>query len=940
MSDPDQPSEPQETPGQSEPLDYDAFLSYTHGDRAAVSGIQKALHRIGRRMGQLRALRVFRDDTDLMANPDLWGRIVDGLNRSRYLIVTLSPQAAQSLWVNKEVSYWLEHRGGERLLLVLADGKLIWDEANARFDPQASDAALSVLTEPESLPVEPLYIDISEDAPWDHRAPAFRDKITALAAPIHDKPKDQLASDDLREQRRFRRLLAAATTGLAVLTVVAVVAALVAVGKQHEANRQRHEAIRQRDQAIALRLATDAQAMLAGLQPGGDIRAFQELVAAEKLGGSAVAGQLHDALIDRISTLKVVQTPAEVNSLALSPDGRRVVTGGADGTARLWDTNTGRPIGQPVTTHRSVGSVAFSTDGTRIAVAGSTGLDADHNVRLWDVRTGKLVGERKGGFQSVSFSPDGRLAAAGTYGTIRIWDASGTTAGELKMSDEQVIVVAFSPDGHRLLSCDGASVALWNADSGQLISRTAPARTDTIGDVAFSPDGNQFATAGDPDDASVVRLWDAHTGQPIGRPLTGHTGPVNGVAFSPDGARLVSVGVDKTVRFWDAKTGAPLGGPLSGHERAIRAVAFSPDGRSVVTGSRDATWRVWNPDAGSIPTHHGTVTTLSFSPDGQWIASGGKDGSVQLRDAQNGKPLRTMTGHAGLVRAMVFSPDGHRLITGGQDDTLRFWNTDTGRLEGAPRDAKQTAVTSLALSRDGHLLASGGNDGSIRLWDADTGQPHGPPLTRGMLIVLDVAFSPDGRRVVSASDGPDGNIQVWESDTMRAAGAPFGPKKGAGNVAFSPDGRLIASGGEDGTVQLWNSDTHQPVGQPMNPYQGRLTDRDNPAVASLAFTPDGDYLVTGGFDGELRMWRADTGRPVGDAVSANSARQLHDVAVRPDGRYAASGGADGTIRLWPLLSPDLLCAKLSTNMSKTQWREWVSPDVPYDAGCPGLAVPD
>ncbi len=361
----------EDAPGQSKPLDYDAFLSYTHRDRAAVSGIQKALHRIGRRMGQLRALRVFRDDTDLMANPDLWGRIIDGLDRSRFLIVTLSPQAAQSLWVNKEVSYWLEHRGREQLLLVLADGQLQWDETTARFDPKASNAALPVLTQRDCLPSEPLYIDVSEDAPWDYRAPAFRDKITALAAPIHDKPKDQLAGDDLREQRRFRRLVVAGITGLAVLTVVAVVAALIAVAKQHLANRERQEAIQQRDQAIALRLATDAQAMLAGVQPGGDIQAFQELVAAEKLGGSAVDGQLHNALIDRISTLKVVQTTAEVNSVALSPDGRRVVTGGTDGTARLWDSNTGRPVGQPVTTHGSIGSVAFSPDGTRIAIAGS-----------------------------------------------------------------------------------------------------------------------------------------------------------------------------------------------------------------------------------------------------------------------------------------------------------------------------------------------------------------------------------------------------------------------------------------------------------------------------------------------------------------------------------------------------------------------------------------
>jgi hypothetical protein len=97
------------------------------------------------------------------------------------LVVTLSPQAAASHWVNKEVSYWLEHRGRDQLLLVLADGQLQWDGASARFDPQASDAALPVLTEPGVLPAEPLFIDVSEDAPWDFHAPVFREKITYLS---------------------------------------------------------------------------------------------------------------------------------------------------------------------------------------------------------------------------------------------------------------------------------------------------------------------------------------------------------------------------------------------------------------------------------------------------------------------------------------------------------------------------------------------------------------------------------------------------------------------------------------------------------------------------------------------------------------------------------------------------------------------------------------
>ena len=157
------------TPAQVASFTYDAFLSYNHQDGAVAAGIHKGLHRIGRRMGRLNALRVFRDTTEMAANTDLWGKVTDAMDRSRYLIVVLSPRAAASEWVNKEVAHWLKGRGPEQLLIVVAEGHLDWDEATGRFDPDRSDAALPVLTEPKVLPTEPLYVDVSGDAPWDAR---------------------------------------------------------------------------------------------------------------------------------------------------------------------------------------------------------------------------------------------------------------------------------------------------------------------------------------------------------------------------------------------------------------------------------------------------------------------------------------------------------------------------------------------------------------------------------------------------------------------------------------------------------------------------------------------------------------------------------------------------------------------------------------------------
>ncbi|MGH3970954.1 MAG: toll/interleukin-1 receptor domain-containing protein, partial [Mycobacterium sp.] len=622
----------------AKPVEYDAFLSYTHADRPVAGGVQKGLHQIGRRLGQLRALRVFRDDTNLEVAPDLWGKITEAMDRARFLVVVLSPLAAQSFWVNKEISYWLERRGREQLLLVLAGGQLQWDAAGQRFDPQASDAAPAVLTDPGALPVEPFFVDVSADAPWDPRAVGLRDKVTALAAPIHGKPKDQLAGDDLREQRRFRRLRAAAVSGLAVLAVVAVIAAVIAVG-------QRQEALRQRNGAIATRLDGEARSMLAGTRPGGDVRAFQQLLAARTLAAPDERTLLQ-AVVQRHSTVKIIDAGADLLGVAVSPDGHRLASAGFDHTVRLWNAETGHSIGAPLTGHTgTVSSVAFSPDGHRLASA-----SWDQTVRLWDVGTGQSIGApltgHTGEVYSVAFSPDGRRLATGSQDTtVRVWDAdTGQPIGAaLTGHTGFVFRVAFSPDGHRLASgsWDG-TVRLWDADTGQPIGAPLIGHTAGVTSVAFSPDGHWLAS-GSTD--KTVRLWSVDTGQPMRGPLlTGHTNSVFSVAFSPDGQRLASGGADNTVRLWQADNGQRLGTPLTGHTSAVSSVVFSPDGHRLASASQDHLLRIW----GSEPIIAGHAYETTVVPD---------------------------VGFS--VNSVAFSPDGRRLASNGDNNTVRLWDADT-----------------------------------------------------------------------------------------------------------------------------------------------------------------------------------------------------------------------------------------------------------------------
>jgi WD40 repeat protein len=950
-----EPSAPE--PGK--PMAYDAFLSYAHVDRQVTVAIQKGLHRIARRLGQRRALRVFRDDTNLTAGDDLGSKITEALDSSKFMIVVLTPHAAASRWVNKEVAHWLEQRGTKQLMLVLAEGQLEWNPEDKQFDRDRSSAAPPALTAPGSLPREPLFIDVSGDEPWDLRSSAFRDTLTSLAAPIHGKEKDELAGDDLREQKRSQRLRRAAIAGLALLTVIAISAAGIAF-------TQRQEAIRQRNQAVASKLTSQGQAMLTGDEDGGDIRAIQQILTAGRIAPASNLNALLTAVVTRQSTIKIVPSP-QATLKAVSPDGHRIATQSDDHQLHVWDAETGRPIGAPMKGHNfDENCVAFSADGRRIVSAGgdSSGGRPLEVLHVWDADTGRQIGSpitgHFGNVNGVAFSPDGhRIASATSDGVLRIWDAD--TDKPITHTDETSIgvfaanSVAFSPDGHRIVSAnDDGVLRIWDADTGRQIGAPLTGHTSEVRSAAFSPDGRRIVS-GSVD--MTVRLWDADTGRQIGAPMSGHSEAVQSVAFSPDGHRIVSgsgydnpnssvgvLSVDNTVRLWDADAGRQIGAPLSGHSQTVRSVAFSPDGQRILSRSADETVRVWDADSRpmfvQLNTDAGPVSRVAFSPDGHRIVSGNEDGSVVISDVGSSQPVGApITGHDGAVAAVVFSPNGLRIASRGTE-TATVWDATTGSLLGAPLNIP--GITCMAFSTDGHRIVFGdGPHETVRIWDVDSGKPIGALLTGHISTVFSVAFSPDGRRIVSGSG--DGTLRIWDADTGRQIGAPLsGHSAPVRSVAFSPDGHRVVSGSmvNDDTVRLWNADTGRQIGAPLRGHAKSVT--------SVAFSSDGHLIVSGGEDGTVRIWDADTGRPVGSPLtgptheSSVPTDEVTSVAISPDNYRIASaiGYPDDTVRLWPGPAAwlDLLCNKLTANMSHKQWRDWVSPDIDYITVCPRLPI--
>ena len=346
--------------GQEQSFLYDAFISYDHDDRPVAHGIQRGLHRIGRRVGRLHALRVFRDSTDLSASPDLWGKVTEAMDRSRYMIAVLSPHAVASAWVNKEVAYWLEHRGAGPA--DVRRGRRSASPGTRTRDGLTRTARmLRYRCSPSPACWRPSRC-MSTSAMTPRGTPPhalFREKVTDLAAPIHGKPKYELASEDLREQRRFRRLRRVAIAGLVLLTVVALAAALVAINQTAGRDARRQEAIHQRNEAVALALATASRDAVHGNGAGPRAR------------GRERSGNTHPVVAGhpRISACPHRVQPAnraadrepltghtgEVSSAASAPTARRWPPPATDGTMRLWDMPTRQPIGDPLTGHTTPG---------------------------------------------------------------------------------------------------------------------------------------------------------------------------------------------------------------------------------------------------------------------------------------------------------------------------------------------------------------------------------------------------------------------------------------------------------------------------------------------------------------------------------------------------------------------------------------------------------
>jgi WD40 repeat protein len=576
---------------------------------------------------------------------------------------------------------------------------------------------------------------------------------------------------------------------------------------------------------------------------------------------------------------------APVRTVAVSPDGLRLATGGEDGTARIWDLNSGEMLFTLGGHEDTVRAVAFDPGGRILATAGGP------TVRVWEIGSGELLHRFEGHarrVQALVFSPDGRLLASGGHdNVIRIWDCqTGEVPVVLDGHDTAVWSLEFAPDGQRLASGGfgaGSTVKIWHlVQGGEPL--VLGGFEGSVFSLCFSPDGTLLASA---DWGGHVKIWDTGLGQEV-HSMEGHDAPVRVLVFRPDGRRLVSGSDDRSLRTWDPSTGRLLD-TFTAHADVISAFAYLPDARRVVLAVVGRAVKMWvmgeDPTCQVLKGHLDEIMSVAYSRDGKVLASGSADRTVKIWDPHEGRELLTLEGHEDAVRCVAFGADGKMLASGDAAGKVRLWDHRDGR-EILCMERHEGAVHDLAFDPEGRRLASAGAEGLVKVWAARLEDEVDLTLQAHAGGAASVAFSPDGTRL--ASSGRDGNIKLWDTSTGRSIKTFDGASGDVGDVVFSPCGRKLASVDRgELTVSIWDLET----GRKLRDLTGHIG-----AALSVCFSPDGRRLVSGGYASGLKLWDSDSGR---DLLSlAGHTAEIWSVTFSPDGRKLASCGRDQSIRVW------------------------------------------
>jgi len=632
--------------------------------------------------------------------------------------------------------------------------------------------------------------------------------------------------------------------------------------------------------------------------------------------------------------------------LAIHPNGKYVAVATWQGSLELIDFRTGQKIHSFKQPRSTIQDISFSPDGNRLLGVAQQAYYDDvlfETIQMWDVESGERVGflrnETHTRVPDLAVHPAGRDYVSGSKNDqdLTVWDpATLRPKRRLTPPGNALIDLSYSHDGRWLLGTFRSGVSrIWDAETWEPLRDLS--HHDEFAEIktaAFSPDNSMVVIVGRGGalgESGVILIWDVKTGQ-LRHRLLGHSQLVRRAVFSADSQRLASVGDDGSLIFWDIESGQAVLN-IAAHAGPILDVAVSPDDSRLLTTGVDGKLRVWvvGPDGGdedaSPPLlveyrqHEGPVYSLAFSADGKRIISGGSDNVINVWDPSSGQRLCSINRkkenggsrqfeNLGRVNELEFRYDGDSLHAWTTAHGYTTWDAASGELLNHQHFYAARGVDThpqrdgLAYAKLSSVVLTQGTPAHDRTWVSEAHDDWA--------IALD--HSPDGTRL--ASGGTDGIVNILDTTRTKSGDVNefrvhrlVGHTKVVRTVKFGPHAKNVVSGGDDGTVRLWNAETGEAL---------HLLDEHSGTVNSVAISHDGNWIASAGQDGTVKVWHAGTGNRVINFSRHDGA--VYKVAFHPQQLRLASCGVDGRVKIWDL-------ADIASKASATDAADelWVSP---------------
>lgn len=918
-------------------MKYNAFISYSQAaDGRLAPALQTALEKFAKPWYKTRNLNIFRDTTSLSASPHLWSNIQKAMEESEYLIYMASPLSEDSKWVNKEVGYWLEHKSIDKLIIVLTEGEILWDENNHTFLHPENNSLPEVLD--YQFTQEPYYVDLrisksQEDLSLNN--PIFKKEVLKIAAQLHGKEPKDMASEEVRAHKRMMLVRNGAITILTLLlgfsifqtfeakkqTRIAEKQTLIARDSSRVAQEQRKIAEEQTQIAKDSSTVAREQRKIALLEKNKALQ--QEKIAIENKLIADSNRELADSNAARAKRNKV---KADSNAAKANRERDRANENLKLSTARrLAAEAKNKLLIDPEL------SVLLSMESLEEKQT-LEGEEALHQAFL-ELRIIKTISQHTNEVTALKYSNSGNLLFSGGKDSVfNVYNTKdeyslifsrkmNSSINEIELFPERNIIAV------------GSKQDIWLFDKGNFEKYPQTIKVSNSC-FAFNTIKGTLIVGKENGEVVEMNIFQKKDNKP--KLLYEHGGKVNGICFEKNNEILSSVSDDKTIYTLidHCKDSRVI------HDYEVMSLDINNNGTRIATSSRDLKIKIFNSEnleqIKLFEGHTNNIYDVEFNHTGTNIASASADKSIIIWDINSEKEIYSLRGHKNKVNKISYQPNNNVLASASSDGTIKVWSLDQP-YEIFTLTKNKASIYDVRFNNANTTLAALDSKGNIYLMDitnnyavTDSILGNDNTYARGLAfhptekifaygcsdkiknkhsiilfnyldkhkdtiktrhcdLITDIEFSPRGDKIISAAR--DNLCQVWNTSNLTKPAFDLSTRQFIYSVCFSPDQKYIVGGGIDSTLYVWDADNGSYLFKSKKHFS---------SICKVIFSKDGTKIASSTQQGEIYIFSFENDSLVQlQKISAHS-DQIFDMKFLQNDKKIVSASWDRSMKILTL----------------------------------------